>query len=109
MQSATAFLYAGLEDFGIIPLEAQACGTPVIAYGRGGVAETIKGLESDMPTGVFFNEQTCQSLMEAVTLFEGKHVKFSPQACRENAISFSIPRFRKELKELIDRKWAELK
>jgi glycosyltransferase involved in cell wall biosynthesis len=109
MQRARAFVFAGLEDFGIIPIEAQACGTPVIAYGRGGLAETIKGLDNGIPTGVFFYEQTRQSLIEACMKFEDNQDRFSSQACRENAMRFSIPRFQNEFKALVDLQWAEFK
>ena len=57
MQRARAFIFAAEEDFGIVPVEAQACGTPVIAYGKGGALETVRGLHrSDQPTGVFFDQ-----------------------------------------------------
>ncbi|HCD4161836.1 TPA: glycosyltransferase, partial [Klebsiella pneumoniae] len=69
MKKAKAFVFAAEEDFGITPVEAQACGTPVIAFGKGGVLETIKGLDQESPTGVFFYEQKVDSLINAVHLF----------------------------------------
>lgn len=70
MQRARAFVFAAEEDFGIAPLEAQACGTPVIAFGKGGALETIRGLVTEKPSGVFFAEQEPESLRAAVAQFE---------------------------------------
>jgi glycosyltransferase involved in cell wall biosynthesis len=69
LATARAFVFAAEEDFGIAPLEAPACGTPVIAYCRGGAAETIRGLDAPVPTGVF-PEQTSAAICDAVTRFE---------------------------------------
>ncbi|HVY52905.1 MAG TPA: glycosyltransferase family 4 protein, partial [Gammaproteobacteria bacterium] len=73
MQRAKAFIFAAEEDFGITPVEAQACGTPVIAYAKGGALETIKGFDQPNPTGVFFKEQSITSLQSAVQEFENHH------------------------------------
>ena len=97
MQRAKAFVFAAEEDFGIAPLEAQACGTPVIAFGKGALLETIHGLESERPTGVFFKEQTCASLQAAIELFEKESARIKPEACRDNVLRFSPARFREEL------------
>lgn len=94
MQRARAFVFAAEEDFGITPVEAQACGTPVIAYGKGGALETVRGLGTDRPTGVFFGEQTPESIAAAVQKFESNAAQFSPRACREQALAFSPERFR---------------
>lgn len=108
MQRARAFVFAAEEDFGITPVEAQACGTPVIAFGKGGVQETVRGLgQCDAPTGVFFPEQSVKSLVDAVERFELNQLAFSPSACRENALRFSAPVFRKKFSELVDREWAK--
>ncbi len=94
LQRARAFVFAAEEDFGLLPVEAQACGTPVIAFGRGGAGESVIGLDNPAghaPTGVFFNAQTIPALVEAVELFET--VTISPDACRRQAEAFSISAF----------------
>lgn len=103
MQKAKAFVFAAEEDFGIAPLEAQACGTPVIAYGKGGALETIKGLNEERPTGIFFEKQTTEALQEAVALFEEVQLKLTPIYCRENAEMFSNLRFCKEFSAYIEK------
>jgi len=90
-----AFIFPGIEDFGITPLEAQASGTPVIAYGEGGALETV----IDAETGLFFDAQTADSLVDAVDRFEG--MQLDPLACRRQAERFSEPRFRLEMKEFL--------
>lgn len=97
MQHAKAFVFAAEEDFGITPIEAQACGTPVIAYGKGGALETIKENE----TGIFFYQQDVESIVDAITRLESLSV-IEPQKCRENAERFAIRRFKKETHEYID-------
>lgn len=93
MRHAKAFIFAAKEDFGIAPLEAQACGTPVIAFAAGGALETVSGLDSLKPTGVFFENQTVMSLMNAVAEFENSEYKVDPASCRENAMRFSPDKF----------------
>ncbi|MDE5053929.1 glycosyltransferase family 4 protein [Niallia taxi] len=103
MQKAKGFIFAAEEDFGITPLEAQACGTPVIAYGKGGSCETVKGHgQTANPTGLFFYEQTAEAIKKAVEDFE--KLKINPINCREHAVKFSPERFRLEFKQFVDEK-----
>jgi glycosyltransferase involved in cell wall biosynthesis len=106
MQRCKAFIYAAEEDFGIVPLEAQLCGKPVIAYGRGGALETIRGLDQSDPTGLFFWEQTAGAIKGAVTKFEelrtANPALFSPEDCRANALRFGTERFDNEFRAFVD-------
>ncbi|MDI4648611.1 glycosyltransferase family 4 protein [Cohnella hashimotonis] len=104
MQRAKAFVFAAEEDFGITPVEAQACGTPVIAYGRGGSLETVRGLGVAQPTGVFFEEQTPAQVMAAVSRFENEGGAIQAANCRKNAVRFSPDSFRKKLQQHVDNK-----
>jgi glycosyltransferase involved in cell wall biosynthesis len=87
MQQARGFVFAAEEDFGITPVEAQACGTPVIAFGKGGALETVV----DGVTGLFFAEQSVAALTDAVHRFES--LAFDPMMCRDNALRFSNDAF----------------
>lgn len=108
MQRAKAFVFAAEEDFGITPVEAQACGTPVIAFGKGGALETVLSYRhSDKPTGLFFYKQKVDQVIEAVDEFEQNEVLFKPEHCREHAIHFSPDRFKDEFKRFVDEKVVE--
>ncbi len=107
LQRAKGFLFAAEEDFGIAPLEAQACGTPVIAYGKGGALETIRGHDGDGQTGVFFLEQTPEAIVAAVEHLDRRLPHITPAACRENVQRFSIARFRHEFAALVDAAMAQ--
>lgn len=106
MQHAKAFVFAADEDFGMIPIEAQSCGTPVIAYGHGGSLETVNGGK----TGLFFNDQTPEAIVEAVNKFESMGSQpFAPADCRQWAEGFSEKRFKREIKEFVEEKYEEFK
>lgn len=102
MQRAKAFVFAAEEDFGIVPVEAQACGTPVIAFGKGGALETVKDLRYEEPTGLFFSEQSVTSIIEAIKTFEDNQELFTPQNCRKNAEQFSEERFRNAFQDFVN-------
>jgi len=97
LRRARAFVFAADEDFGILPVEAQACGTPVIALGVGGALETVR----DGETGLFFAEQTAEAIAAAVRRFE-EGPEFTVASCRANAERFSVGRFQREF-----RAWVE--
>ena len=92
-----ALLFPGEEDFGIVPVEAQACGAFVIAYGKGGALETVMRDE----TGLFFGELKSDSLADAIHRFESR--SWNPDAPRKNAARFSNDRFIMEMKNMIQR------
>jgi glycosyltransferase involved in cell wall biosynthesis len=100
MASARALIYAAEEDFGIIPVEAQGEGTPVIALGRGGARETVIASGADR-TGLFFQEATPEAIAACVTAFLAQGTSFSREACRANASKFSAERFRREFKGFV--------
>jgi len=113
-----ALIFPGEEDFGIVPVEAQCCGKPVIAYGKGGALETIVPIDSrntqydirdtkQKPTGAFFYEQTSKALIEAIDTFEKNRDKFDPQAIRENGLRFDREIFKEKIKKYIDGKINE--
>jgi glycosyltransferase involved in cell wall biosynthesis len=97
MQRARAFVFAAEEDFGITLVEAQACGTPVIAYGRGGAAEIVISEADGHPTGVLFDRQEADAVTAALERFEMLEPELSSHACRTNALRFSVARFRSEM------------
>ncbi|EPH3084665.1 TPA: glycosyltransferase family 4 protein [Klebsiella pneumoniae] len=107
MQNAKAFVFAAEEDFGITPVEAQACGTPVVAFGKGGSLETVRPYGVDKPTGVFFDEQSVPSLVKAINFFDTVSDKIEPQDCRENAMRFSVEIFKNNLSKYVEDKWTE--
>ena len=103
MQSARAFVFAAEEDFGITLVEAQACGTPVIAFGAGGARDIIIDDDGDEiePTGVLFDTQTAEAIRMAVERFERRETRFTVAACRSNALRFSTHAFRDRMQGVV--------
>jgi len=103
MQKTKAFVFAADEDFGMVPVEAQACGTPVIAFGKGGSLETVK----HKITGLHFKHQSISSIKEAVTEFENNSHIFDAKIIRLHAETFSESRFKNEILNYVNTKWEE--
>lgn len=101
LQRAKGFVFGSLEDLGLLPIEAMATGTPVIAFGKGGARETIVEHE----TGLFFPEQTAASIKEAVLAFERR--EWDPRKCRARAEKFSTEVFRRQFQEFVTQKYQE--
>ena len=103
-----ALLFPAAEDFGIVPVEAQSFGRPVIAFGRGGALESVKGMghgdsaEPEMATGIFFSEQTVDAMVEAIRTFEAVEARFSPSFIRSSVQRFSVSRFKSEMERFIE-------
>jgi glycosyltransferase involved in cell wall biosynthesis len=102
LRRCRALLFPGEEDFGIVPVEAQACGAPVIAFGRGGVGETVvpPGGRGE-PTGFLFGEQSAECLAEAIAWFEAHAADFAPMAARRQALRFNPRRFDEEFTQFL--------
>ncbi|MEX2143804.1 MAG: glycosyltransferase [Anaerolineales bacterium] len=102
MGEARAFVYAAEEDFGITAVEAQAAGCPVLAFGRGGLAETV----IDGKTGLLYKEQTVESLIASIERFERGELRFDPQAISRNAERFSAEKFNTSFTSFVEEKWT---
>lgn len=100
MQQAKAFIFAAEEDFGITPVEAMACGTPVIAYGKGGVCDSVLA-QGEAPTGIFFHQQTAQAVIDAVKWHTQNPNYLQPQACRARAEVFAPEQFRRRFLQTV--------
>ena len=113
MASCRAFVYAGLEDFGIAPVEAMASGAPVIGLGRGGMLDTVRCARSNIqsPTGVLFPDQTVQSIYEAVSWFEEEHLwtKFPAESLRVWAENFRPEAFKSRFEKILCKVWSDFR
>jgi len=110
--SCQALIFPGEEDFGIVPLEAQACGRPVIAYEKGGVLETVipartTAENGGSPTGIFFSQQTPADLVRAIELFRRLQGRFNPKKIRDHAAQFSTERFKNQIHEYVQARLGE--
>jgi glycosyltransferase involved in cell wall biosynthesis len=108
MGQARAFVYAAYEDFGIAPVEAQACGTPVIAYACGGTLETVRDLRhwGAEATGLLFPQQSVQALVATIETFEKRYSELQPQVIRDHALSFDRTVFQRRYQTAIERAYA---
>jgi glycosyltransferase involved in cell wall biosynthesis len=108
-----ALIFPGEEDFGMVPVEALSFGRPVIAYGRGGVRESVNGFYADAPceaqssTGIFFRQQAVDSLIEAMQCFEKAEPEFRPFYIRQQSERFAPERFRQNFENVLTQKWIE--
>ena len=112
MSKCRAFVYAGIEDFGIAPVEAMASGAPVIAFGKGGILDTVKCFNSNSDkgaTGLLFHDQTVKSLVEAIEFFKEKQLwrDLKSELIRDWSNSFSQDSFKKRFEQIINRAWIE--
>ncbi|ASL86967.1 MULTISPECIES: glycosyltransferase family 4 protein [Serratia] len=105
MRNAKAFVFAAEEDFGITPVEAQACGTPVIAFGKGGALETVRPHGVQAATGILFAQQNVADVINAVKQFDNLEGSILPADCRANALRFSQERFQREMRDYVQEKW----
>jgi glycosyltransferase involved in cell wall biosynthesis len=102
LAEARAMVFAGCEDFGITMAEAQACGTPLIAFGRGGALDIVQALgTSREPTGILFKHQSVEAIKDAVEQFETQGKRINPAACRHNADRFCVTRFEREMTDAL--------
>lgn len=101
LQRAKAFIFAAQEDFGILPVEAMACSTPVIALNKGGVRESVK----ENQTGLFFSEQTVAEIASAIQRFEER--EWNPNIIRDHALKFRKERFKAEFADFVEQKYNE--
>jgi glycosyltransferase involved in cell wall biosynthesis len=108
MSAARAFVFAAEEDFGIVVVEAQGRGTPVIAYGRGGAKETVV-TEGPFPTGLFFHEPEPQAIVAAIQEFQKREAEFTPHNCYRHALRFNTARFDAEFKEFVETRIVEFR
>ena len=115
MSRCRAFVYAGIEDFGIAPVEAMASGAPVIAYGKGGILDTVncykKQDKEKVSTGLLFKNQTSEDIIDTISWFEDKKLwkNFNPEMLNEYSQNFSIENFTRKFDLLINKAWEKFK
>lgn len=110
MRQARAFVFAAEEDFGIAMVEAQACGTPLIVFGRGGACDIVRDMgDAGGATGVFFDEQDADAIITAVERFESIQDRITPQACHANAQRFSQSAFRQSMSRVVEQALHEMR
>ncbi|HEY9872781.1 MAG TPA: glycosyltransferase, partial [Candidatus Obscuribacterales bacterium] len=109
MAQAKAFVYAACEDFGIALVEAQACGTPAIAYGAGGALETVRDIREhpETGTGLFFPAQTEAAIIEAIETFEAFQGRFNPESARLHVAQFAPKMFENRYLAFLERCYQE--
>ena len=115
MSRCRAFVYAGIEDFGIAPVEAMASGAPVIAYGRGGILDTVNCFNQNdkynVSNGLLFNKQTSEDIIDTISWFEDKKIwkKFNPETLNEYSQNFSTEKFKSKIDLIINKAWEIFK
>tara|TARA_Y100000589_G_scaffold240098_1_gene227625 strand:- start:419 stop:1597 length:1179 start_codon:yes stop_codon:yes gene_type:complete len=115
MSRCRAFVYAGIEDFGIAPVEAMASGSPVIAYGKGGILDTVNCLNNEnpekVPNGLLFKKQTSEDIIDTISWFEDKKIwrKFKPEILNEYSKKYSIENFLSKIDSTINKAWEIFK
>lgn len=107
ISGAKAFVFASQEAFGIVNVEAQACGTPVIVYSGGGSKEVVNDENSLLPTGVVFEKQCVEDIVKSVETFEANHEKFSARNCLVNAMNFSCQEFKVQFSQFVNEEYAK--
>ena len=113
MSRCKAFVYAGIEDFGIAPVEAMASGAPVIAYGKGGILDTVNCLNekntSEFKNGLLFKKQTSQDIFDTISWFEDKKLwrKFKPENLNEYSQNFSTEKFLTRINFSVNKAWEK--
>lgn len=107
ISGAKAFVFASQEAFGIVNVEAQACGTPVIVYSGGGSKEVVNDERSSCPTGVIFEKQCVEDIVKSVETFEANHEKFSARNCLVNAMNFSCQEFKVQFSKFVNEEYAK--
>lgn len=109
MSNARAFVFASQEAYGIVNVESQACGTPVIVYSGGGSKEVINDQNSLLPTGVIFKNQSVEDIIKSVEIFESSYDKFTASNCLANAQKFSCQEFKAQFRKIVDDEYSKFK